>query len=107
MNPTPPTRILIASSFLARARGLLGTRPKQIDDATLLVLAPCKSIHTLGMRYRLDVAFLDKRGVVLRSEREVKPGRMLFCRDSRLVLERPHARAPWFAEGDVTSFGSL
>lgn len=103
----PTTRIMIASSFMSRARGLLGTRVEQADERTLLVLAPCKSIHTFGMRYRLDIAFLDKRGNVLRSELGVSPGRMLLCWGSFFVLERPHAKTPWLSKGDLAPFGFL
>ena len=51
-----------ASSRKARARGLLGR--DGIEGA--LVLTPCRSVHTLGMRFAIDVAFLDANGVVLK-----------------------------------------
>lgn len=46
----------------ARARGLLGR--DGIEGA--LVLTPCRSVHTLGMRFAIDVAYLDEQGVVLK-----------------------------------------
>jgi uncharacterized protein len=51
----------IAESFAARSRGLLG-RPG-IEGAMLLSRG--KGVHSLGMRFPLDVAFLDKEFVVL------------------------------------------
>lgn len=46
----------------ARARGLLGR-----DGFTgAMVLRPCRQVHTLGMRFPVDVAFCDRAGVVLR-----------------------------------------
>ncbi len=51
-----------ASSRGSRARGLLGR--DGIGGA--LVLAPCRSVHTLGMRFAIDVAYLDEQGVVLK-----------------------------------------
>lgn len=49
----------------ARARGLLGR--DGIEGA--LVLTPCRSVHTLGMRFAIDVAYLDEHGVVLKVAR--------------------------------------
>lgn len=45
-----------------RARGLLGR--DNLEGA--LVLRPCRQVHTLGMRFPVDVAFCDRSGVVLR-----------------------------------------
>jgi len=53
----------IAESSRARARGLLGR--DDFDGA--LLLQPAKSVHTFGMRFPIDVAFVDKNLVVLRT----------------------------------------
>ena len=50
-----------ASSFSARLRGLLGR--DGIDGA--LLLRPARSVHTLGMRFPIDVAFCDSNMVVI------------------------------------------
>ena len=94
-------RVVIATSMIARARGLLGTRAEWGDGGRVLVLVPCKSVHTIGMRYALDIAFADRNGIVLRSERNVRPGRVLSCRGATFVLERPHGlRMSWPENGD-------
>lgn len=94
-------RIVIATSMITRARGLLGTHAQWGDGNRVLVLIPCKSVHTIGMRYALDIAFVDRNGIVLRSERNVKPGRVLSCRGATFVLERPHdPRMSWPENGD-------
>ncbi|MCE9622419.1 MAG: DUF192 domain-containing protein [Actinomycetia bacterium] len=54
-----------ARSHGSRARGLLGR--DGIGGA--LVLAPCRSVHTIGMRFAIDVAYLDEQGVVLKIAR--------------------------------------
>ena len=46
-----------------RRRGLLGRTG--IDGAMLL--APCRNVHTLGMKFAIDVAFCSGEGVVLRT----------------------------------------
>ena len=46
----------VAESFTARLKGLLGR--DGLDGA--LVLRPARSVHTLGMRFPIDVAFCDR-----------------------------------------------
>lgn len=100
------TRVKFAVSVLARLKGLLFSAPDEEAEATLLVLAPCASVHTFGMRYLIDVAFVDACGVVLASHERVQPGRLLSCRGAALALERFSSSEashlePWFAKGDV------
>ena len=52
----------VADSRRARSRGLLGR--DGVDGA--LLLRPCRSVHTLGMRFPIDVAFCDDDLQVLR-----------------------------------------
>ncbi len=53
----------VADSFRARSRGLLGR--DGVEGA--LLLRPAKAVHTIGMRFPIDVAYLDREGVVLRA----------------------------------------
>ena len=48
-----------------RARGLIG----RDGHEGALVLSPCRWIHTVGMRFPLDVAYVDAEGIVLRTVR--------------------------------------
>ena len=52
----------VAETLSARARGLLGR--EGVDGAILL--RPARSVHTLGMRFAIDVAHLDDSLRVLR-----------------------------------------
>jgi uncharacterized membrane protein (UPF0127 family) len=52
----------VATSRRDRRRGLLGR--DGIDGAILL--RPARSVHTVGMRFAIDVAFLDRQLIVLR-----------------------------------------
>ena len=95
-------------TFPQRARGLLGRSVAWLRPDEVLVFAPCASIHTLGMREPIDVAFLSGTGTVLRSERAVPPGRLLRCPGAVLTLERftrpevPAAvRPPWPSQGQL------
>lgn len=53
----------VADARSARRRGLLGR--DHLDGA--LVLRPCRWIHTMGMRFAIDAAFLDERGNVIKT----------------------------------------
>ena len=56
----------IARGIRQRTEGLLGRRdPGEVTGA--FVLRPCRQVHTLGMRFPVDVAFCDRDGVVLRT----------------------------------------
>jgi len=61
----------VAEGFGARSRGLLGR--EGIDGAILL--RPARSVHSLGMRFAIDVAFCDSDLTVLRTVR-MRPGRV-------------------------------
>ena len=49
----------------SRARGLLGR--SAVEGA--FVLSPSRAVHTLGMRFAIDVAYLSPEGVVLKTVR--------------------------------------
>ncbi len=74
-----------AAHCWSRLRGLLG-RPRLQDDEGLL-LSPCNQIHTLGMRYALDVVFLDKAGTVLKCVENLRPFRVAGALRARHALE--------------------
>ena len=52
----------IAKSFVARGIGLLGRRSLADDEG--LLIDPCKSVHTLFMRFPIDVIYLDQENLV-------------------------------------------
>lgn len=102
MSALGDATFVLARGVMDRARGLLGTRAGWGAGHDVLVLLPCRSVHTVGMRYALDVAFCDAGGTVVRSETDVRPGRLLSCGRAAFVLERPHADdGTWPVEGDV------
>ncbi len=55
----------IADDHRSRRRGLIGI--DHLDGA--LVLEPCNWVHTFGMRFDLDVAYLDRAGTVIKATR--------------------------------------
>jgi hypothetical protein len=61
----------VAGNGRARRKGLLGR--DSFEGA--LVLRPCRHVHTIGMRFAIDVAFCDVQGVVLKT-RTLSPWRL-------------------------------
>ena len=54
-----------------------------------LLIPGCSSVHTLGMRFPLDLLFLDHRRRVIDLRREIPPWRMVRCPGAAAVLELP------------------
>jgi len=78
----------IADTFWLRLRGLLGTTSLQPGDG--LILVGEKSIHTLFMRYAIDVVYVNKNQIVLRSDSNMVPYRLgPFVTQSAYILEMP------------------
>ena len=51
----------VAVTRKERIRGLTGRE----DLEGVLILRPCRQVHTFGMRFPIDVAFCDRYGFVL------------------------------------------
>jgi uncharacterized protein len=77
------TRVLIAESWLERARGLLGRR------GHVLLIQPCAGVHTVGMRQRIDVVFSRADGTVIRCVRGLEPGRAAWAPLADAAWEMP------------------
>jgi trehalose synthase len=88
----PSTTVLerevpVATGLRAR---LLGLAHLDRDRAGAGLLIPsCSSVHTFGMRFPLDLIFLDRRGAPLAVRREVPPRRVVSHRGAAAVLELP------------------
>ena len=81
-------RARLADSWWRRAVGLLGQTG--LPPGSGLLLVPCTSVHTVGMRFALDVAFLDGRGRVVHTRSGLRPGRLAIGREMvRAILELP------------------
>jgi len=82
------SRVILAASWWGRFRGLVG-RPEPLPGEGLL-LTPCNSVHSWGLRYDLDVLFLDAQGKVLKLIRSLRPWRFARrVRHAEYVLEVP------------------
>jgi uncharacterized membrane protein (UPF0127 family) len=89
----------VAGDRRARRRGLLGR--DTMEGA--LVLRPCRWVHTLGMRFPIDVAYVDRDGVVVKTihMRRRRIGIPVF-RGSTVIEAAEGAFARWgLRVGDV------
>jgi uncharacterized membrane protein (UPF0127 family) len=81
--------IPVAKDFRTR---LLGLAWRDREEAGPGLLIPrCSSVHTFGMRFALDVYFLDSEGRVISFRRRVPPRRVLRRRGAAAILEIPSA----------------
>ncbi len=75
----------VADSFGRRLKGLLGR--DELEGA--FVLLGARSVHTIGMRFAIDVAWCDADMVVLRTL-TLRPYRVTRAvRSARAVIEAP------------------
>jgi uncharacterized protein len=92
-------RALILGREIPVARGLrarllgLALLPRERAGPGLLI-PRCHSVHTAGMRFAIDVVFLDSRGRVLREVRGLPPCRLARCQGAAATLELPTERPP-------------
>jgi uncharacterized membrane protein (UPF0127 family) len=76
---------IVVARGLARLRGLIGRH--RWPAAVALEIPRCRSVHTFGMRFALDLVWLDRDRRVVRVDRRVPPWRVRSCRAARSVLE--------------------
>lgn len=70
-------RVERAATTIDRMRGLLGR--SSLGPGAALLIERCGAVHTVGMRFALDVVFLDRAWRVVRVVRKVRPGRLMVC----------------------------
>ena len=78
-----------ARTFASRLLGLALLRELPFGHA--LLIPDCRSVHTFGMRYALDLYWLDAAGDLVRVDRAVPPRRLRTCARADSVLEVPSA----------------
>ena len=62
-----------------------------------LLIPRCASVHTFGMRFALDLFFLDEAGAVLLIRRRIPPRRVVSCRAAHATLEIPSSEGGEFS----------
>lgn len=100
LRSLPRRRVLgrevhVAESYRARLLGLAGLRRERAGAG--LLLPRCASVHTFGMRFDLDLLFLDSDGRPLATRLAVPPCRLVWHRGAAAVLEIPSSQGGEFS----------
>jgi len=74
-------------SLKERLCGLLVLEPLKPQQA--LWLTPCNSIHTVAMKYDLDLIYLDRHNTICKLVENVKPWRVSGCLKAKVTIELP------------------
>lgn len=77
--------VAVADHGIARSKGLLGRRALASGEG--LWILPCEAIHTFGMRFPIDLVYLDRKLTVRKVRSGVVPWRLSACLMAHSVLE--------------------
>src|ERR1700677_5319142 len=90
-NPSRDTmladRALIADSSKTRNIGLL--KHERLERGEGLWIAPCEGVHTFGMKFPIDVVFLNRKKKILKIRPNMVKRRISFSILAHSVLELP------------------
>jgi uncharacterized membrane protein (UPF0127 family) len=92
-HKTVASKVEIAATRTTRRRGLLGR--DGLDQASAMLLAPCTAVHTIGMRFPIDVVFVDRQGYAVKIVRNLRPWRMAIATAGRAVIEMAAGSVDW------------
>ncbi len=84
-----------ARSFSERRQGL--AQLDALGPDVGLRIHRCSAVHTIGMRFSLDLLWLARDGHLLRVDRDVAPRRQRLCVRAGSVVEVTAGRADAFA----------
>jgi uncharacterized membrane protein (UPF0127 family) len=101
MQEPIPVRARPLTDWWGRTRGLLGRPPPPPGQAVWL--APCRQVHTFGMRYAIDVVHLAPGGRILAVQtlRPWRVGRFVWGARGVLELAAGQARVMGLDTGGV------
>lgn len=85
-GPSQEVSTRVARSFRERLIGLAFRRVPRVDA---LLIPRCRSVHTVGMRFPLDLFWIDSAGEVIRVDHGVRPWRARVCPGASGVIEAP------------------
>lgn len=83
--------IVLAGSSRERRAGLL--KQDFLEDGGGLWITPCEGVHTMFMKFPIDVLYLDRAKRVRKIRRNLRPWRLSACLVARSVLELPAGTA--------------
>ncbi len=75
----------VADNGTTRRKGLLGRSGLPAGEGLWIV--PCESVHTFGMKFPIDLVYLDRKKKVKKVSSNVPPWRLSACLSAYSVLE--------------------
>jgi uncharacterized membrane protein (UPF0127 family) len=79
------SKVQVATTRTERRRGLLGR--DGLESGAALVLAPCRAVHTIGMRFPIDVVFITRDGEVVRTECHMSGWQIAISAAAAITIE--------------------
>jgi hypothetical protein len=97
-------RIEVADRGERRRKGLLGRTGLAPGEGLWIV--PCEAVHTFGMKFAIDLIFLDRKWRVVKVRHAVRSGRISGSLRAHSVVELPAGtvRASLTETGDQLDF---
>ena len=77
----------VADTSAKRRTGLL--KHSRLAPGEGLWIAPCEAVHSFGMKFAIDVVYLDRKKRVRKLRKEMVPRRLSACLSAHSVLELP------------------
>jgi uncharacterized membrane protein (UPF0127 family) len=77
----------IADTSQKRRTGLL--KHDRLPKGEGLWIVPCEGVHTFGMKFAIDVLYLNKKRIVIKLRPNMVQRRVSFCLTAHSVLELP------------------
>ena len=71
----------------SRRKGLLGQ--ESLPPGGGLWIVPCEGVHTVGMRFAIDLIYLDRQRRIRKLVQNLRPWRISLCLSAYSVLELP------------------
>jgi hypothetical protein len=105
-NTVLATRMQVADSSPKRNKGLLGR--SRLAPGEGLWIIPCEAVHTVGMKFSIDLIYLDRQNRIRKLCRNVPPWRLSACFSAHSVLELPQGvvRDSQTRPGDTLEFSA-
>jgi uncharacterized membrane protein (UPF0127 family) len=75
----------VADHGAVRRKGLLGRESLAAGEG--LWITPCEAVHTFGMKFPIDLVYLDRTGCVKKVREAVQPWRFSGCLSAHSVVE--------------------
>lgn len=71
---------------MARMVGLLNK--SSLEPSSGIWIKGCSSVHTIGMKFPIDLIFVDRNGKVLKTVAKAQANKLVFsCRGAKDVIE--------------------